>query len=63
MPLRIGDILRPYLHESQSVSQFTILQIRSFDRSLLEISYGYASELWVEGENGEILNSEKYLYF
>lgn len=57
-----GEVLYAYMNNETIVLPFVIVAILAFGKSLPELSYGYASELIIEGSNGEQLNPPLYLY-
>lgn len=60
--ISVGDILYIHLEDRQIILPFEVLEIVAFGRKLTEISYGYASELVVQGEGGKNLSQINHMY-
>lgn len=60
--IRIRDTLYAYMDGEANALPFEIVGIIAFGKNLSELSYGYASELTVRGDEGEKLNSISHLY-
>jgi hypothetical protein len=60
--ISVGDILYIHVEDKQITLPFEVLEIIAFGRKLTEISYGYASELVVQGEGGRNLSQINHLY-
>lgn len=60
--IQTGEVLYAYMNNETIVLPFVIVAILAFGKSLPELSYGYASELIIEGSNGKHLNPPLYLY-
>ncbi|MEP7294027.1 MAG: hypothetical protein ABI835_19730 [Chloroflexota bacterium] len=60
--VRIGDTLYAHVTDNSKALPFEVVEIRVYGKNLREVSYGYASELVVKGDGGEILSRISHLY-